>query len=146
MLQTASKQPQCVCIANVQDAPRTRDDPSTLHPRLFLPIPFLSNPIQSNPIQSNLISPVLPSPSLPKKRNMARYTPPSPATTSRSAYTSAITASTPPPDADTTYTHLFRTRQQLCQLLLDHPAMAPNRAQMFDTPAADSNTIYLSCV
>jgi hypothetical protein len=105
MLQTASKRPQRVCIANIQDAPRTRDDPFTLHPRLFLPLPFLSNPIQFNSIQSNLISPVLPSPPLPKKRNMARYTPPSPATTSRSAYTSAITASTPPPDADTTYAH-----------------------------------------
>jgi hypothetical protein len=77
---------------------------------------------------------------------MARYTPASPATTSRIAYTSAITASTPPPDADATYTQPFRTHQQLCQLLLDHQSTAPNRAQTFDTPAVDESMVYFARV
>ncbi|KAI7926252.1 hypothetical protein M9X92_002842 [Pyricularia oryzae] len=38
-------------------------------------------------------------------------------------------------DAHPKHKHLFKVHQQLCKLLIEHPAMQPNLNQTFNTPA-----------
>ncbi|KAI6383675.1 hypothetical protein MCOR25_000123 [Pyricularia grisea] len=45
-------------------------------------------------------------------------------------------------DAHPQYKHLFNVHQQLCKLLIEHPAMQPNLNQTFNTPANSKNMVY----
>ena len=73
---------------------------------------------------------------------MPQYAYPNPNTTTREAFTQYYQEQTVPNDADHKYKHLFLVHQKLYKLLLEHPAMEPNRQQTFSTPANSKNKVY----
>ncbi|KAF2821947.1 hypothetical protein CC86DRAFT_425506 [Ophiobolus disseminans] len=63
------------------------------------------------------------------------YKSPDTKTTTRTNFTDFSLRFQHAPDAHPAYTHLFVTHQHLAKLLIEHPAMRPNKEQTFCTPA-----------
>ncbi|KAI5203934.1 hypothetical protein E4T39_03850 [Aureobasidium subglaciale] len=70
------------------------------------------------------------------------YVSPNPQTTKRDAFTEFFLEQQCPEGAVSAYKHLFNTHQSLMRMLINDPAMEPNRKQTFSTPANSKNKVY----
>ncbi|CAD0086713.1 unnamed protein product, partial [Aureobasidium vineae] len=74
------------------------------------------------------------------------YVSPNPETTKRGLFTEFFLERNCPEDADPKFEHLFTTHQNLMRLLINDPAMDPNREQTFSTPANSKNKMLIATV
>ena len=72
-----------------------------------------------------------------------RFLSPDKSKTTRTDFTAFFLSFQCPQDASPFYKLLFTTQQELLGLLINHPAMEPNKNQTFDTPPNSKNPVYL---
>jgi hypothetical protein len=71
-----------------------------------------------------------------------RYLTPNTQTTKRGDFTDFFLEWNCAEGADPKYQHLFDVHQNLMRMLINDPAMDPNRQQTFSTPANSKNKVY----